>query len=458
MDENSSYICMISVHGLIRGSDLELGRDADTGGQTRYVVELAQALGDRADVERVDLLTRRIEDPNVAADYAKPIEPIGKDARIVRVDAGPGDYIRKELLWEHLDEFVDNAEKHLRDQPRLPDVIHAHYADAGWVGAKLSERLEVPLVFTGHSLGRVKRERLLANGLAGNAIEQQYKISQRIEAEEEALRQATFVVASTSQEVEEQYGMYENGDAESKFVIPPGTDLDCFYPGPVDEDGAVAEELRRFLTDIRRPIVLVLARPDPRKNLIAHVEAFAANPELPERANLVVIAGTRDDIEEMEGETEDVLTELLVSIDRHDLYGKVAYPKDFSGDDIPTLYRLAAASRGVHVNAALTEPFGLTLIEAAACGLPVVATEDGGPRDIIERCRHGVLVDPLDPEKIAEGIASVLFDDERWDEMSRAGIAGVEQHFSWEAHARHFVETLRDRLPARSARAKQEPA
>jgi sucrose-phosphate synthase len=41
------YILLISIHGLIRGHDLELGRDADTGGQTLYVVELARALGER---------------------------------------------------------------------------------------------------------------------------------------------------------------------------------------------------------------------------------------------------------------------------------------------------------------------------------------------------------------------------------------------------------------------------
>ena len=74
------YICLISIHGLIRGHDLELGRDADTGGQTKYVVDLARALAEREDVSRVDLVTRRVVDPQVSEDYATPIEALSVGA------------------------------------------------------------------------------------------------------------------------------------------------------------------------------------------------------------------------------------------------------------------------------------------------------------------------------------------------------------------------------------------
>jgi sucrose-phosphate synthase len=80
---------MISVHGLIRGDELELGRDADTGGQTKYVVDLARALARHPEVERVDLVTRRVVDPEVNPDYAEPEESLGDGARIVRIDCGP---------------------------------------------------------------------------------------------------------------------------------------------------------------------------------------------------------------------------------------------------------------------------------------------------------------------------------------------------------------------------------
>ncbi|MCU7859525.1 MAG: HAD family hydrolase, partial [Candidatus Thiodiazotropha sp. (ex Lucinoma kastoroae)] len=125
------YICLISVHGLIRGHDMELGRDADTGGQTKYVVDLTHALAELEDVSQVDLVTRRVVDADVSDDYAEVIESLSPKARIVRVDAGPDGYLPKETLWDHLDSFMDNLLNWLNDQPRMPDIVHSHYADAG---------------------------------------------------------------------------------------------------------------------------------------------------------------------------------------------------------------------------------------------------------------------------------------------------------------------------------------
>jgi sucrose-phosphate synthase len=85
----------------------------------------------------------------------------------------------------------------------------------------------------------------------------------------------------------------------------------------------------------------------------------------------------------------------------------------------------------------------LTLIEAAASGLPIVATEDGGPRDIIANCHNGLLVDPLDTEAIAESLKSILLDWEGWQQRSVAGLQGVREHYSWEAHASRYLEIVR---------------
>ena len=177
------YLCLISIHGLIRGHDLELGRDADTGGQTKYVVELARALMGLPEVARVDLMTRRVEDDQLSPDYAQALEPLGERAQIVRIDAGPPGYIPKEQLWDHLHAFIDNAMTYLSEQPRQPDLLHSHYADAGFVGSRMSHVLGIPLVHTGHSLGRVKRGRLLASGVSAADIEARFNMSRRIEAE-----------------------------------------------------------------------------------------------------------------------------------------------------------------------------------------------------------------------------------------------------------------------------------
>ena len=203
------HLVLLSIHGLIRGHDLELGRDADTGGQTKYVVELARALGEHPRVGRVDLMTRRVVDPQVSDDYAVPIEPLGEGVQIVRIDCGEEGYIPKEELWDCLDNFADNALAYLREEKLTPHLIHSHYADAGYVGTYLAGQLGVPLVHTGHSLGRVKRRRLLAGGLSGNRSKKQYNMSRRIAAEETTLGYADLVITSTQQEVESQYGLYD---------------------------------------------------------------------------------------------------------------------------------------------------------------------------------------------------------------------------------------------------------
>jgi sucrose-phosphate synthase len=224
------FIVLLSIHGLVRGHDLELGRDADTGGQVKYVVELARALGERPDVERAILLTRRVMDDQVSPDYAEVEEPLSGKASIVRIECGEQKYLRKELLWDCLDSFSDNVFDFLQSQDRMPDVIHSHYADAGYVGSRLAHQLGVPLVHTGHSLGRSKLLRLLATGSTHAEVEATYNMSRRIEAEETTLAAAERVITSTRQEIEQQYGLYDFYQPERMRVIPPGTDLASFYP------------------------------------------------------------------------------------------------------------------------------------------------------------------------------------------------------------------------------------
>src|SRR5210317_2263031 len=259
--DSKLYILLISVHGLIRGDDLELGRDADTGGQTLYVVELARALGQRDDVERVDLVTRRIVDPAVSEDYANTEEALSDKVRIIRIDAGPEEYIPKEQLWDHLDSFTDNLVDWIREQPRVPDVVHSHYADAGYVGVRLANLGAIPLVHTGHSLGRDKRKQLLAKGLSAEEIETTYNMSRRINAEEELLANADLVITSTRNEIESQYGLYDYYDPDCMAVIPPGTDLDMFYPPVESESFDYTDRLRCFLMEPEKPMVLALSRP-----------------------------------------------------------------------------------------------------------------------------------------------------------------------------------------------------
>jgi len=190
-------------------------------------------------------------------------------------------------------------------------------------------------------------------------------------------------------------------------------------------------------------MILGLSRADERKNISALIQAYGENAQLQKLANLVIVAGNRDDITTMDKGTRQVLTQILLDIDRYDLYGRVAYPKHHQPNEVPEFYRLAVASKGIFVNPALTEPFGLTLIEAAATGLPIIATHDGGPIDIIKNCQNGLLIDPLDTQAIGKTLVEALSDTKRWETWSKNGIQGVKSHYSWTNHAKTYINQVK---------------
>jgi len=457
--ETPIYIFMISLHGLIRGDNMELGRDADTGGQTTYVVELAKTLSQHRDVAKVDLLTRLVEDPAVSPDYAQAHENLGSGASIIRMPFGPKRYLRKELLWPHLNQLVDKCLHYLRQQGQLPTLIHTHYADAGYVGQQLSLLLGIPQVHTGHSLGRPKLERLLATGRKPHVLEKQFNFEQRITAEEEIIKNASLIITSTQQEINEQYGLYSNFNLTRFSVIPPGTNTSRFSPfvrKPIEPETQFLVD--KSLSDAHKPLIFSISRPDTRKNIKGLIEAYGNSPQLQAMANLLIVAGTRDDIRELEETEQKIMANLLFDVDRYDLWGKVAIPKFVTQEQVPELYRLTAKRRGVFVNPAFTEPFGLTLIEAAASGLPFVAPDDGGPRDIVTNCRNGVVTDTLDSAAIAESLLHVLSDRKRWRQYAKNGIAGVWRHYSWAAHVEKYMKEVQRLLRRDKKRLRRQHA
>ncbi|KAL9276167.1 hypothetical protein ACSQ67_026289 [Phaseolus vulgaris] len=503
--EKRLYVVLLSLHGLVRGENMELGRDSDTGGQIKYVVELARALAKMPGVYRVDLFTRQISSPEIDWSYGEPTEmlTVGGDddenigessgAYIVRIPFGPRDkYLQKELLWPYIQEFVDGALAHILNmskvlgeqvgggQPVWPYVIHGHYADAGDSAAILSGALNVPMMLTGHSLGRNKLEQLLKQGRQSKEdINSTYKMMRRIEAEELSLDAAELVITSTKQEIDEQWGLYDGFDVKLEkvlrararrgvnchgrymprmAVIPPGMDFSNVMSqedGP-EADGEIFQltasvegsspkavpsiwaELMRFFRNPHKPVILALSRPDPKKNLTTLLKAFGESRPLRELANLILIMGNRDDIDEMSSGNASVLTTVLKMIDKYDLYGRVAYPKHHKQSDVPEIYRFAAKTKGVFINPALVEPFGLTLIEAAAHGLPMVATKNGGPVDIHRALNNGLLVDPHDQQAITDALIKLLSDKNLWHECRKNGWKNIHL-FSWPEHCRTYL-------------------
>ncbi len=441
------YFVHISIHGLIRGENLELGRDADTGGQCKYVLELVKALAEHENVGQVDLFTRLVADPKVSRDYAQPMEALGNNAFIRRITAGPRRYLHKESLWRYLDAFIDHSLALFRENNRLPDVIHAHYADAGYVGSRLASLLGCPFFFTGHSLGRTKLEQLLKGKANRAKVERRYNLPARIEAEELALDSAAMVCTSTRQEVKEQYSLYELYAPERMRVIPPGVDLSRFAPPSGDNiPEAVSSKIERFLDHPKRPAILAIARADEKKNLASLVHAYGQSKTLKDQANLILVAGNRDKISDLNAGARRVWTELLQLIDDYDLYGSVSTPKQHQPDEIPAFYRYAASRKGFFVNPALTEPFGLTVIEAAASGLPVLATNDGGPQDILGNCKNGVLIDPFDVPAMTKALEEAISDPALREQWSDAGIRGVNEHYTWAGHVGTYLEQAAEQL------------
>ena len=447
------HIMHIALQGCLRLGQIDYGVTADTGGHIRYLLELVDALARLPDVAGQEIVTRGFDDPTLGRDYARPAEREGSVV-LTRLFDGDARYLAKEELWRRHEPLVAAFLARLGTMERRPDVIHAHYADAGPLAAAAKAAFGIPYVFTAHSLARVKR-----NALGPATLEADPALAETLRrralVEEDAIAEADLVIASSRDEAEHQLPLYETARPERIRVNPPGCDLAAFRARP---QGLVADlhDTARPLDDPDKPCLLALARPVRKKNLAALVDAYGGSPELQARANLVIYAGTRDDIDALEDENAEVMRDLLVRIDRHDLWGRVALPKRHVEADVPDIYGLARQRRGVFVNVALNEPFGLTFLEAAASGLPVIATNQGGPNDILERCGHGVLVDPHRPEQLAEEALRILGDATLWDRLAAAGEARVG-YYDWARHAADYLADMRLLVAAPRLRAAEPP-
>jgi sucrose-phosphate synthase len=451
------HIHIYSLHGLFRGHDLELGRDADNGGQIIYVMELARALSQRPEVEMVHLFTRRMDDSAVGPDYANPVEQVSEKLTIRRISCGGKKYLPKEDLWPHLDEYVTNAIAHIKSEKVFPNWIHGHYADAGYVATELSSALNVPFAQTGHSLGKPKLEKLIESGMVKDEAMARYAFEQRFAAEDSTLANAEFIVTSTELEAQ-SYEVYPSASLAEFHIIPPGIDFKRYYPylddlsstGDTDiirkqVTHSLRMNLEKFFSNPDRPFILAICRPDRKKNIDGLIHAFGTDPELQAIANLVIFAGIRSDISQMPEGEKEVLTEILLLMDKYNLYGRLAIPKKHNSElDVPHAYRFCAAKRGVFANIALTEPFGLTLLEATSCGCPVVATAHGGPPEIVRNCGNGILVEPDDTAAIQSALKKLLTQEELWQQTSNQGMRKVREHYSWDAHVASYIELVEE--------------
>ena len=260
-------ITSIALGGCLKGPPVEFGVTEDTGGHITYVLGAAMALARRDDVEGVDIVTRLIDEPSLGPAYAAPVERVARKLQIHRLDTGDRRYLSKEAAAMDRSGFIAAIIRHIEGSAHRPDLIHAHFADAGEVALAVRERFGIPFIYTAHSLALEK-----ASIAAGGA-----DLSDRVDAENRVIGAADAIIASSRDEAERQLMLYPSACPSRIHCLAPGAALDIERPANI---GAAKELITPFLRDPDKPIILAIARPVLKKNLAGLVDLYAADAEL----------------------------------------------------------------------------------------------------------------------------------------------------------------------------------
>ncbi|MBS3787391.1 glycosyltransferase, partial [Candidatus Bipolaricaulota bacterium] len=343
-----------------------------------------------------------------------------------------------------------------------PGVMTTHYGDGGLVGALYKQRTGTNYTFTGHSLGAQKLDRLGASEEKISELDEKFHFARRLVAERVAMNRADRVITSTNQERFNQYShpAYRGAidvDNDDKFsVIPPGVNREIFTEEKGEEDelikNRVESAVERDIPPDRGalPLVICSSRLDRKKNHMGLVKAFVESENLREVANLaIVVRGEENPLRDRgryEGESKEILDEIASILEQNDLWDAVtSFPLE-NQKELAAAYRWAGERRSVFALTALYEPFGLAPLEAMSCGLPAVVTNQGGPTEsMIDEDtgkRYGVLVDPEDPEEIADGLLELLTSVETWKKYRQAGLNRVLSRYTWEQTAKGYGRIL----------------
>lgn len=416
-------ILLISLHGYV-AAEPELGRP-DTGGQVLYVLKLAECLGRMG--FRVDILTRRFE--------GQPAEDrIDDMVRVVRIPAGGDEFIAKERMDEVVPEWVENALGFITKRRLAYRFISSHYWDAGLAGVSIAARLRLPHIHTPHSLGAWKRD-----SMDGDAqeLEQRYRFAHRVTQERAVYAAADLVIATTPQQVELLQDA-EYGVAPDRLImIPPGYDDSRFYP--------VSQASRSMLKadlGLEGPIVLALGRMARNKGYDLLIRAL---PTMVERAPGVRVLLAAGSSEPSEGELGQ-LAGLRTLADDLGVADQVLFRDHIPDDALADHYR----SADVFALSSRYEPFGMTAVEAMACGTPSVITTEGGLWEMLRWGTDAIYADPSDTTAFGVAVANVLRYPRIAEELSRSGSETARARFTWNGIAQQVLAVLDHRPEAPS--------
>jgi sucrose synthase len=488
-------VVIISPHGYFGQSNV-LGLP-DTGGQVVYILDQVRAIEKEMrqriyeqglDIEpKIVVISRLIPEAGDTTCNLPKEDIIGtENTKILRVPFRNKDgdivphWISRFKIWPYLEQFTMDAEKEiLSEMHGRPDLIIGNYSDGNLVASLLSQKMGVTQCNIAHALEKTK---YLFSALNWREHEEQYHFSSQFTADLIAMNTADFIITSTYQEIagnEEVAGQYESYTSftmpelyrvvngidvfDPKFnIVSPGADAEVYFP--------YTEKARRlidlhpdieklifdknlsygtgYFTDKKKPIIFAMSRLDNVKNISGLVEWYGKCKELQSMANLFIVAGFINESLSADEEEKQQIIKIYKLIDEHQLKGHIRWVekqsyKNFNGE----LYRYIADQKGVFVQPALFEAFGLTIIEAMSSGLPTFATQNGGPLEIINHRVSGFHIDPYHGDMAAETMVSFFKkckkDAKYWEKISQGGINRVEERFTWKLYASRLMTLSR---------------
>ena len=412
MKQKYNRIAMLSTHGYFDPVP-KLGQ-TDTGGQVVYVLELAKAMG-RMGI-KVDIFTRWFNQDQLQID---PV-PGNPNVRVIRIPAGPWEFIPKEFIYDVLPELSQNMIDFINDNNLDYDLYHGHYVDAGIVALDVAKAFEKPVYFTAHSIGAWKQDQM---GGDPEEMEKKFNFKHRI-AEEIRIFKAVNGQSLTSnvqlEKLNELYDYY----ADNIVIIPPGVDIHT-YKLPDEKELEID-------TGLPENYIYCISRLDTNKGHDLLLNAFAIVQRENDNVSLVIGGGSPNPKPRELG----VLEIINKIIDENNMRARVKQIGYVPNDMMVTYYQQAQ----MFILPSLFEPFGMTSQEAMACGTPVIASKFGGIRNVIVNGDNGLLVDPKNPEEFAEAMLSLLRNPDLKNKIGKKAHEVIIEEYSWEAIAnRHFI-------------------
>lgn len=404
-------IAMLSTHGYFDPVP-QLGQ-TDTGGQVVYVLELSRALASIG--YQVDIYTRWFDKSRKQVD---PV-PNNPNVRVIRIPAGPWEFIPKEYIYDVLPGLSDNMIQFIRNNELDYDLFHGHYVDAGIVTLDVAKAFNKPAFFTAHSLGAWKQDQM---GGDPQEMEEKFNFKKRIDEEMRIFRSVN-AHTLTSQVQKEKLNELYGYDAENIEIIPPGVNIHTYH--------IPTEKEKKKPTDLPDKYIFCLSRIDTNKGHDLLLHAFDLVRKEIDDIHLVIGGGSPNP-KPREKSVFEKMKQII-----HDKNMERVHIIGYVPDEKLVQYYQQAE---MFVLPSLFEPFGMTSQEAMACGKPVVASKFGGIRNTITHEKNGMLVNPEDPNEFAEGMLKILRDDSYRDQLGEAANRLIVDYYSWEAMADKHIE------------------